>query len=88
MVKPICFIKYNPEEISGAGGMKVDVSTMNKVFQDKLNDYHVIAIPSGNIEEVINLTVYNAENFTDVEYAELKLLIETSVENLKLNNNA
>lgn len=81
MAKPICVIYYLPEAFGGehlAANYRV-----NEVLQEKLSDYHVLAIPSrqstdGSCED-LRLQVFHEKDFTEIQYEELKKIITESI---------
>ena len=77
MAKPICVVYYNPYVMGGfdekGTGLMVDI---NKAFEKRLPDYHVLAFPStqsadGSCEDV-RFEVFNAENMDTTSLEEFK----------------
>lgn len=86
MAKPICVIYYLPEALFPSGRVE-PVSEVNSMFRDWLPDYYTIAIPSrqsldGSCED-LRLQVFHEKDFTEIQYQELKDLINTELEKLK-----
>ena len=86
MAKPICVIYYFPESLVGRGKLPT-ISEMNEFFEKKFLDYYTLAIPSyqsadGSCED-LRLQVFHEKDFTEIQYAELKKLIEDSLEQMK-----
>ncbi len=85
-VKPICFIQYKPDAFNGAGSPSISVYDMNKVMQDKFADYLVLCMPEPEMVMNMNLQVFHPKNFSDMQYGELKKMIEKAISDLKVTN--
>ena len=85
--KPICVIYYLPEAMASASGKMSTVYEVNSMFRDIFTDYHTLAIPSrlssdGSCED-IRLEVFHPKDFTEVNYEELKSIINDKIQNIK-----
>lgn len=83
MAKPICVIYYLPESVSPPSGKELSISVLNQTFRDMFPEYYILAIPSqlskdGSCED-IRLQVFHEKDFTEIQYTELKQLIEDSI---------
>lgn len=85
-VKPICVI-YLPEFI-GAGGQRIswnDCRSIQEAQEKEKPEYYWFVIPdygSGKIE----FKVFYEKDFTETQFAELKKIIDTAIENQKNKN--
>jgi len=70
MAKPIFVVRCPSEQYSGFKGKEV-FHEQQKKLQEKLEDYHVISLMDGSIEEH-QLELFNVTNTTDIEIEELK----------------
>jgi len=83
--KPICVV-YLPETISG-DGKKVgwgDCREMSNQLDRGKPDYHWFVLIDPNAERV-EFKVFYPKDFTEIQYEELKAIIESAV-NKKPNN--
>lgn len=81
-VKPI-MLMYYLKDIAPT----TSVYDINKVFQDKMPDYHVLCCPSkmsldGSCED-IRLEVFHPKDFTDIQFEELKEMVMDEIKKLK-----
>jgi hypothetical protein len=76
MAKPICVVYYNPE----MNGNRINRSEINNSLSNMMPDYYVFCIPSWKSEdgsaEALELKVYYEKDFTEIQYNELKELIQ------------
>lgn len=84
MAKPICVIYYLEEALS-PGGNRLPIYEANEMFRAMLPDYYTLAIPSrmsldGSCED-LRLEVFHEKDFTEIQYQELKELINNSLTN-------
>lgn len=81
MAKPICVIYYEPETVFR--NSEKPMYEVNELFREMLPDYHTLAVPSAMSRdgscEVLRLQVFHEKDFTEIQYAELKQLIEDSI---------
>ena len=78
MSKPICVINYNVREIPAG----TSFGELYEIFKGKLTDYHVLLVPIDNPEEFVppfDLKVFYEKDFTEIQYAELKKIIEDAL---------
>ncbi len=83
MSKPICVIKIDINRVNSGAGVNDSWGNWQRLFEDKLPDYHVFVLPQDyNYEErqeLFNFQVFYEKDFTEIQYAELKQLIEDSL---------
>lgn len=77
MGKPICVVKFDatnqPQDI---------ILELNQILRERMPDYHVFVIPNYYIGEPIDQMEFNVfyeKDFTEIQYAELRKLIEDSI---------
>lgn len=80
-VKPIC-VMYFDQEILRSNPVH-DLNRIRMVMEEKMPDYHVICITSENAEESVRLEVFHPKDFTEVQYEELKNIINEAIQNFK-----
>jgi hypothetical protein len=88
MAKPICLIKVIPDRFT-VYGKNVDVnsllSELNKIFQDRMPDYHVFVISQesftidGNINDTMTFEVFYEKDEQPIDYEGLKKIIEENL---------
>lgn len=80
--KPICLIKVDMDADFG-NGRKVSIGELMEIFQDKMPDYYVFVIPQGGDptvpREIFEFQVFYDKDFTEIDYASLKILIQESL---------
>lgn len=81
MAKPICIIKYDVERVCDSGRMP-KMYEINEAFETKFPDYYVFAFPSDSLDDVFDVNVFHEKDFTDVQYEELKGIIEESIKEI------
>ena len=85
-VKPIVVIYYLPE-IFNIGGRIYSNNDAWELLSKYLKDYYVFCIPSnqsldGSCED-LRLQVFHEKDFTEIQYKELKTIIEESINKIK-----
>jgi hypothetical protein len=90
-VKPIVVVYYLPEAISPPSGRIIPVYEVNTEVRNLFPDYLTLAVPSrmsldGSCED-IRLEVFHPKDFTEIQYEELKTLLEAKLEQLKPTTN-
>ncbi len=82
MAKPICLIKVQkdnqPEDI---------ITRLNEILRDRMPDYYVFVIPQEDYTEhhdALEFQVFYEKDFTEIQYAELKQLVESYLNPLNL----
>lgn len=78
MAKPICVIYYLPEIMFTS--RPSSMYEVNEMFRNWFPEYYTLAIPShlsvdGSCEN-IRLQVFHEKDFTEIQYTELKKIIE------------
>lgn len=90
MVKPICIIRAGEDAMVEVSGNKLSLYELQQLFESRLPDYHVFVIPAVNDpsepQEYFTFQVFYEKDFTDIQYQELKNLIEQSIKNVKTTN--
>jgi hypothetical protein len=82
MAKPICIV-YVPVESGGVGGRKITWADCNQMSEHQLKekpDYHWFFVPAYDIEK-LEFKVFYEKDFTEIQYAELKDLINKAITN-------
>jgi hypothetical protein len=74
--KPICVIYF--DQVTG-----LDRNRVQEYFDEKWNDYHVLVVPSHDMEEVMELEVFYDKDFKETDYETLKALIMDELKKLK-----
>jgi len=83
MAKPICLVYFNSEYITNINIKGLDLT---KGLQNYLEDYYVLCVPKDNGDvESIDLKVFHEKDFTEIQYKELKELIESELKNITSN---
>jgi len=86
MAKPICVIYYLPEAISQEKELQ-SIHNVNEIFRKMFPDYYTLAIPSNKAAdgsaESIELKVFHEKDFTEIQYQELKQLIQDNLNEQK-----
>jgi hypothetical protein len=80
--KPIVVIKADLERIKPCAHDLL--AELTHIFSEKMPDYHVFVLPNDDHEEphdVLEFQVFYEKDFTDIQYQELKTLIEHSLPN-------
>lgn len=82
MPKPICLIKVDLRNCSSSC-----IEQMRKEAIGQLDDYHVVTVPFEQPDneplEPIQLQVFYEKDFTEIQYEELKKIIEDCIKNKK-----
>ncbi len=64
-------------------GVKISIKEITEVFVEQLPDYHVFCFPSwrssDEMEGAIEFKVFHEKDFTEIQYEELKKIIEDSL---------
>lgn len=80
MAKPICLIKIDDTRVR-FGGTLAPIYEIQRVMDDRLTDYHVLVVPFEQIGtesfEPFQIQVFHERNFTEIQYKELREMIET-----------
>lgn len=79
MAKPICVVK-----VVDSATAFVPIFELQKILDDKLTDYHVLVVPFTYLSEdtcyePMRVQVFHEKDFTDIQYHELKQLIEDNI---------
>lgn len=89
MAKPICVIFVSNRIIKGVNR---DISDVNKFLDEKLHDYHVIALPMTNTQEkevegkgITSMKIYNPTSARDNDFYEMKKYVERHLKELEKN---
>lgn len=79
--KPICIIYFNRETLTPPSMSYNDsLYSINNNLQSKLNDYHVLVIPSTDrTKEDLWVEVFNAKDASPIDIQELKDHILTTI---------
>lgn len=87
MTKPICLLKFNEDRIALSRPM-LALSELFEIFSKLMPDYHVLCTYVDNLEALFDVQVFHEKDFTEIQYEELKKLIENSINSRKgmLNN--
>lgn len=84
MAKPICVI-YIDANLATMWGSKDAFEVgryLNEIYSKEMPDYHVFVMPDFNKEEpipVFDCKVFYEKDFTEVQYQELKEIIEAGI---------
>lgn len=81
MAKPICVVRVDNRNVDSSGVS--EMFHIQKALDDKLTDYHVLCVPfeqsyDDNLEP-IQIQVFHEKDFTEIQYQELKQMIEDSL---------
>lgn len=76
MAKPIFIIEL-PD------GEENQIETIKNYLEEKLNDYHVLIVWGGKVEE-IKYNVYYEKDMTDIKFEELKDIVNESINNFDI----
>lgn len=75
--KPIVVIRFN------TNGISENVSHINSELQEKLSekwaDYHVLVIPTADQYEDFHIQTFYEKDFTEIQFEELKKIVEGSI---------
>jgi len=82
-IKPICVIKCDHRN-----DILVPIYKIQSIMDERLGkDYHVLCVPFNQPKdesyEPIQLQVFYEKDFTPIQYAELKKIIEDAIESQK-----
>lgn len=81
--KPIVVITLNPNSVDPSRGMADLLNELDDVFSKKLPDYHVLPVPGKEEQEYpLTFQVFYSKDFTEVQYEELKKIIQQSTNQL------
>jgi hypothetical protein len=86
--KPICVIKVDLGRLSPKPDVSDFLPEFGKACIDKMPDYHVFVIPQDDFEDshdVLEFQVFYEKDFTELQYQELKKIIEDSLPAQKPN---
>lgn len=80
-MKPIVVIKFNVNiRLTGDGlssPIAENIDRIERVYQDRLHDYHVLAIPVAPEEvEFFDVSVLNADHVKEVDFEQFKVDIK------------
>jgi len=79
MAKPICVIFYNKD-------FDKSQQTYREIadfLDNKMPDYHVFFLPKHDNEETLEFKVFHEKDFTEIQYQELRQLVENAIEEIK-----
>jgi hypothetical protein len=85
MAKPICLVTIDSGERKDAWELCAD---LREVYESRMPDYHIFVIPNFISEGPIpamHLQVFYEKDFTEIQYEELKAMIENSIKEFKVN---
>ncbi len=82
MAKPICIVKVDMGADFG-NGERPELHKLSEALERRLTDYHVFVIPlaydQSEPHEPLIFQVFYEKDFTEIEYAELKEIINKSL---------
>jgi len=81
MAKPIALIYFDSEALRPDPYSRLN--EIKKVLEAQLFDYHVLCIPISDVPEMVRLQVFYEKDFTEIQYEELKALINNSINEIK-----
>lgn len=85
MPKPIVLISFHPD-IHPDRNIDETWAALAQLFEERLPDYHTFTILNNKTDEYvppIDLRVFYEKDFTEIQYAELKSMLEESIKSLK-----
>lgn len=73
--KPICLVRFRAKQKEGSP----TAAKLNMILSEKMPDYHVFVVPPRNYsDEEIEFEVFYDKDFTQLQYQELKDIVEES----------
>ena len=82
MAKPICIVKIDPKADLGFGGRRPNIHEIEYGLQERMKDYYVYVLWASDNDEKkdpVQFQVFHEKDFTDIQYAELKKIIEDAM---------
>lgn len=79
MAKPIAIV-YIDQQFDSP-----NLRQAQDALQDRMPDYHVFVIPNPNQEKALEMQVFHEKDFTEIQYEELKSMIEKHLNELTTN---
>lgn len=89
MAKPICVLSVDGSVIEPSGDTEKiwrSCSELTESLSKKMEDYHVFVIPILYHEDYVppmDFKVFYEKDFTEIQYEELKTIIESNVNQFK-----
>lgn len=84
--KPICWIKFNAERSFDVGGRTANLSELFDIFGNMMPDYHVLCSFADSLNGIFEVECFHEKDFTEIQYQELKSMIEEAINNQKIKN--
>lgn len=89
MAKPICLITIDSQiATSGNANGWETCASLRELYESRMPDYHIFVVPNFITDVPIpplHIQVFYEKDFTEIQYEELKKMIENSLNKLKVN---
>ena len=87
MAKPIAVVKLDLNKLNkqmNFGDREVRYMDIERWVEERIReDYHVLILPCTEITEPIELQVFHEKDFTDIQYEELKQMVQDAIDKAK-----
>lgn len=86
MAKPICVIYVDADRLPKGKPAWEYLRELCECYEERMPDYYIFVLPNNSQEgpmQLFEFQVFYEKDFTEIQYAELKSMLEESIKSLK-----